>query len=259
MGSSAGPVRRRLVELGVPLRPTGAYSRREMLARLDKSVPADIRAAVEGTFHGWLRLRRFQIHMAFPSLRATAAYLETSPATLTKQIKQLEAAIGARLLTRSAPPVPHQATSAGASLLRHLDEEHVQELMHQALGTAITPLPTKDVLADAALTFGGIEAPLSRLPPGTEVPVHLNVPASLLPLLRHLFHDGASGTYVAEIHAATGIDTGTIYAQLRRLKDAGWLESQRELPSNRTRRPGNSLVHYSLTPAARLIPGFGDQ
>lgn len=104
MGTSDGPVKRRLGELGVILRPVGAYSRREVIARLDESLLRDIRAAVEGTFHGWLRLRRFQIHMAFPSLASTAAYLGTSPSSLTKQIKKLETAIGTQLLTRAAPP-----------------------------------------------------------------------------------------------------------------------------------------------------------
>ncbi|PJM98940.1 hypothetical protein CG740_33200 [Streptomyces sp. CB01201] len=254
IGTSEGPVKRRLIELGVTLRPTGAHSRREVLARLDESVPRDIRASVEGTFHGWLRLRRFQIHMAFPSLQATAAYLKITPSSLARQIKQLETAIGAQLFTRAAPPVPHQATDAGALLLRHLDEEHAQELMRHALGPDITPLPTKDVLANAVLTFGGSKAPLSRLPPDTALPEHLNVPAPLLPLLRHLFYDTGSETYAGEIHAATGIESSTIYVQLRRLKAAGWLRSQRELPSNRMRRAGNTRVYYSLTPAARLVP-----
>ncbi|MER7959908.1 DUF6262 family protein [Streptomyces sp. NPDC096030] len=176
IGTSEGPVKRRLVELGVTLRPVGAHSRREVLARLDESVPRDIRAAVEGTFHGWLRLRRFQIHMAFPSLQTTAAYLETAPSALAKQKKQLETAIGARLLTRAATPIPHQAAIEGAPLLRHLDEEHVQELMRHALGPDIPPMPTEDVLANAIFAFGGNHGCLSQLPPGAAPPARIKVP-----------------------------------------------------------------------------------
>jgi len=54
IGISEGPVKRRLTELGVALRPLGPYSREQMIGQLDRTVPRDIRAALEGTAHGWV-------------------------------------------------------------------------------------------------------------------------------------------------------------------------------------------------------------
>ncbi|MEU9418339.1 TniQ family protein [Streptomyces sp. NPDC048272] len=256
IGISEGPVKRRLAELGVALRPVGPYSRKEMIARLDESVPGDIRAAVEGTTHGWLRLRRFQIHMALPSLAATSAYLGVAGNSLTRQFKQLEAAIGAELVHRAARHAPQRPTLRGTSLLRQLDEPQARELMQHALGPDITPMPSTSVQAHAAAAFNGKNAPLTRLGPATDLPAHIHVPPPLLPLLRHLFADAAPETYVMQIHALTGIRAATLYGQLHRLVAAGWLQRRRESANERMQRGGGGHLHnlYTLSPAARLVP-----
>ncbi|WP_406107756.1 TniQ family protein [Streptomyces sp. NBC_01003] len=117
-GTCDGPVQRRLAELGIAIRPVGAHSRRDMLAKLDDSVPRDIRAAVEGTLHGWLRLHRFQIHMALPTLSATADYLNVERGALSMQFSRLERAVGAELFRRVALLVSYEsACSSGARAL----------------------------------------------------------------------------------------------------------------------------------------------
>ncbi|MCX4607727.1 MULTISPECIES: TniQ family protein [Streptomyces] len=158
-GTSGMPVLRRLTALGIPIRPAGAYSRRDMLAKLDESVPLDIRAAVEGTLHGWRRLNRFQIHMAFPNATATATYLNVKPNTLSMQFSQLERAIGAELFHRSTGHTPQRPTTQGAALLHHLTDEHIQVLMRQALGPSIMPMPKPEAIAAAQTSFGGKPAP----------------------------------------------------------------------------------------------------
>ncbi|MGH3168590.1 MAG: hypothetical protein ACRDN0_22250, partial [Trebonia sp.] len=51
-------------------RPKGVHSRPEMFTTLGDDIPADIRRAVEGSLHGWQRLRRFQHAMTCHSIGA---------------------------------------------------------------------------------------------------------------------------------------------------------------------------------------------
>ncbi|MEV0990845.1 LysR family transcriptional regulator [Streptomyces sp. NPDC049949] len=256
VGISEGPVRRRLAELEVALRPVGPYSRKEMIDRLDESASRDIRAALEGTTHGWVRLRRFQIHMAFPSLTTSSAYLGFAVSSLSKQLKQLEAAVGAELVHRPVRHAPQRPTRRGASLLRQLDEPRARALMQYALGPDITPMPSTAVLAEAAVAFNGKCGPLTRLVPAAGLPAHINVPAHMFPLLRHFFTDAAPETSVRQIHALTGIGTATLYGQLPGLVAAGWLQSWRETTKERLRRggAGHRRHFFTLSPAARLVP-----
>ncbi|MET7911784.1 LysR family transcriptional regulator [Streptomyces avermitilis] len=256
IGISEGPVKRRLAELGVALRPVGPYSREEMISRLDRTVSRDIRAALEGTAHGWVRLRRFQIHIAFPSLTASSAYLGVAESSLSRQLRQLEAAVGAELVHRPARHAPQRPTRRGASLLRRLDEPQARELMQHALGPDITPMPSTAAQAEAAASFNGKCGPLTRLAPTAGPPAHINVPAHLLPLLRHFFTATVPESHVRQIHALTGIRVTTLYSQLPCLVAAGWLQSRRESAKERLRRGGGGHRRhfYSLSPAARLVP-----
>ncbi|MEU6118260.1 TniQ family protein [Streptomyces sp. NPDC047117] len=249
----------RLEELGVPRRPSGVYSRPAMHAKLDESVPRDIRAAVEGTLHGWLRLRRFQVHMAFPTLSAAADYCDLTPGALAMQLGQLEQAIGADLFERSVRHSPQRPTHRGIALLQDLNSDQVQELMRKALGARMETMPNQEQLNASVKAADGERSALTLLSSQTPVPDHLSIPSPLLPMLQHLFANRNQRTYAAQIHAGTGIPFTTVFKQLKRLKENGWLNSQLEAPEDRLRRIagenncGRRRTYYSLTPAARQL------
>ncbi|MGW3933763.1 TniQ family protein [Streptomyces microflavus] len=251
VGVSTSAILNRLEKLGIPRRPMGVRSRPALTAKLDKSVPLDIRAAVEGTLHGWLRLRRFQICMAFPTATTAATYLGVTQSVLALQLDQLERDIGAQLVDRPGRHRSQQPTSRGTTLLQHLEGSHVQELMRHSLGSNIEPMPGQDVLIAAARTVDGAHAALTTLHPETPIR-HLNVPSPLQPLLHHLLADDDQETYAARIHTATGIPFNTVYKQLKRLEAAGWLTSRVE---SRAERPGSARrrTYYSLTAATHRL------
>jgi hypothetical protein len=184
--------------------------------------------------------------MAFPSLTTSSAYLGVAESSLARQLKQLEAAIGADLVHRAERHAPQRPTRRGASLLRRLDEPQARKLMQHALGPDITPMPSRAVQAEAAVTFNGKCGPLTRLAPA----------AHMLPLLRHFVTDAAPETYVRQLHALTGIGTATLYGQPPSLVAAGWLQSRRETTKERLRRggAGHRRHFFTLSPAARLVP-----
>ncbi len=248
VGVSANAILNRLEKLGIPRRPMGVHSRPALTAKLDESVPLDIRSAVEGTLHGWLRLRRFQICMAFPTATTAATYLGVTQSVLALQLDQLERDIGARLFHRPGRHRPQRPTNRGTMLLQHLKGSHVQELMRHSLGSTIEPMPGRDVLTSAARTVDGAHAALTTLHPDTPIR-HLSIPMPLQPLLHHLLAAGEQETYAARIHTATGIPFNTVYKQLKRLEAAGWLTSRLE---SRAERPGSARrrTYYSLTAAA---------
>ncbi|MFI5753425.1 hypothetical protein ACIBBE_48445 [Streptomyces sp. NPDC051644] len=114
-----------------------------MTAKLDNSVSRDVRAAVKGTLHGWLRLHRFQIAIAFPNMTTPGTYRGTEQNALTTQFNRLEADIGHQLFHRSVQTTPQRPTTRGQSLLRQLRQAHAQELMRDALAPdQILPCPT---------------------------------------------------------------------------------------------------------------------
>lgn len=252
-GTCDGPVKRRLTELGIAVRPVGAHSRREMLAKLDDSVPPDIRAAVEGTLHGWLRLHRFQIHMTFPTLSATADYLNVERGALSMQFSQLERAIGADLFHRATGHAQQRPTPRGMALLQQLDEKNIRALMQHVLGRNIAPMPTHRALTAAHEAFGSDNRTLTDLTNLGECPDRITVPLPLLPLARHVLAHGDQEVYAAQLHTITGISLSTIYKQLRRLEAASWLLSRRETANERPHRGGPGRTYYTLTPIARLI------
>jgi TniQ/Transcriptional regulator PadR-like family len=239
-------VLRRLEELGVERRPVGIASWTAINRKLNESVPPDIRAAVEGTLHGWLRLRRFQIHMAFPTLQATADYLRFAPGGLTMQFNRLEEAIEAELFHRSVRHSPQRPTSRGASLLQDLDDPQVQQLMHEALGPQIEPLPNREAIRAATAVIDGERGALTSLPADTASSGQIRVPPPLLPLLHHLFANAGQETYAARIHTTTGIPFVTIYKQLKRLEAADWILSRLE-DTHERQGTGRRRTYYALT------------
>ncbi|MFJ9888583.1 TniQ family protein [Streptomyces sp. NPDC091287] len=253
-GACTETVTRRLTKLGIARRPAGSRSRREMLVELDDSVHHDIRAAVEGTLHGWVRLRRFQINMAFPTVSATANYLNVEHSALSMQFSQMERAIGGELFHRSTGHTPQWPTSRGLSLLQQLGKKQARELMHQVLGRKMTSIPDREAVSAAQTAFGAESRTLTDLCECGQPPPRINVPLSLLPLTLHLLSHPDQEVYTTQLHTSIGLPLNTIYKQLRRLEASGWLLSRRESAAERPHRGGRGRIYYTLTATARLVP-----
>lgn len=258
IGTEDETVRRRLRRLGVSLRPQGVHSRTVMTAKLDRSVPRDVRAAVEATLHGWLRLHRFQIAMAFPNLTTASAYLACERNALTTQFKRLETDIGHTLYYRSVQTRPHRPTLRGHSLLQALARPQIQKLMNDALTPdQIHPQPDAASLAEAK------DAARRRRPRGPLTPFdgiaveRIRIHQETLTLLNDLLSHADEESYGAQIHARTGLSQGTVSDQLRRLQHAGWLTSRPEddvswrTRAPATRGPGRRRTYHALTPEGR--------
>jgi DNA-binding MarR family transcriptional regulator len=249
VGTHREAVRRRLEQLGIQRRPSGRSSP-ALITKLDTSIPPDIRAVVEETLHGWRRLRRFQISIFFPTLTSSAKYLDLRPGTLTMQIDQLECAVGAELFRRSVRHAPQSPTRRGACLLRDLDRDDVRNLIYAVLGSNIEKIPDQDAINSAIATVDGERGALTNLHSSSQCGDRLRVPPTMLPLLRHLLARRDQESYLAQIHATTCIPMTTIFKQLKRLEEAGWLvsrlETAHERQGSRRRR-----TYYTLTPSAR--------
>ncbi|GLW19738.1 hypothetical protein Stsp01_64810 [Streptomyces sp. NBRC 13847] len=251
-------IRRRLQRLGIPLRAQGVHSRTVMIAKLDTSIPRDIRAAVEGTLHGWLRLHRFHITMSFPNLTTAGAYLGAEQRALTTQFQRLEADIGHPLYHRSVQTTPQRPTSRGKSLLRNIQRPEVQALMNNALSpTQMLPMPDVSTIAEAeaAARHRGKRGPLK---PFDGIAVErIRIRQETLTLLQDLLDHADQEFYGAQVHTRTGLPQGTVSDQLRRLRQAGWLTSRPEDDGSWMRRatpgrgPGRRITYYSLTPEGR--------
>ncbi|MET9683335.1 TniQ family protein [Streptomyces coeruleorubidus] len=254
LGTEDETVRRRLKHLNIPLRPPGVHSRTIMTAKIDTSLPRDVRSAVEGTLHGWLRLHRFQIAMHFPSLDSAARHLMTEPNALVTQFQRLERDIGTHLFARAAFGRPQQPTPRGRRLLRHLETDRIQALMTASLPHDHAPAPPDDHVLEAAHAKFQ-----TRRNPGPPTPFddisveRIRVTKPTLVLLRDLLARPQQKFYGAEVIARTGLDPGTVYPKLKRLERAGWLTSRLEDDvtwMNRAtpgRGPGKRRTFYTLT------------
>lgn len=258
IGTEDETIRRRLQQLAIPLRPQGVHSQTVMVVKLARSIPRDIRSAVEGTLHGWLRLHRFHIAMAFPNLTTASAYLGAMQTALTTQFQRLEDDIGHSLYCRSVQTTPQRPTPRGKSLLRGIQQPDVQKLMHDALShTQMLPLPNADTLADAMAVF---RRPRKRSPlkPFDGIAVQrIRIRQETLTLLQDLLDHADEEFYGAQVYTRTGLTQGTVSDQLRRLQRAGWLTSRPEDDDSWMRRatpgrgPGRRITYYSLTPEGR--------
>lgn len=254
LGTEDETVRRRLQRLGIQLRPAGVHSRQAMIGHLDRRIPRDVRAAVEGTLHGWLRLHRFQITMAFPSLETAAIYLSTHQGALVRQFRRLERDIGQPLFHRSTCGKPHRPTARGKTLLRHLETGPVTTLMRAALvGREGPPMP------DAAILAAAMTAAVTRRPPGPlrpypdiDVP-RIRIRPETLTLLQDLLDHADQDTCAAQVSARTVLSPGSVSPRLRQLEQAGWLTSRPETDTNWRGRapagcgPGRRRTYYTLT------------
>lgn len=258
LGTDDETVRLRLHQHGIPLRPAGVHSRTVMTTKIGTPVPADIRAAVEHTLHGWQRLHRFQIVMAFPTLKTAAAYLGAHPNALLRQLQRLELDVGHPLAHRSAGSRPQRPTTRGHTLLRHLRTPAAQALMHAAVpARQRRPMPDAATLADAKTTHTRRQR-RGPIKPYKDIPVErIRIRTPTIELLRHILTRTNPDFYGAEIIAATGAASGTLYPQLQRLQQAGWLTSRPEDETAWNRRapdgrgPGRRRTYYQLTGPGR--------
>ncbi|MEV5216786.1 TniQ family protein [Streptomyces albidoflavus] len=255
LGTKDETVRRRLQQLGISLRPPGVHSRTVMTARLDTKIPRNIRTAVEGTLHGWLRLHRFQIAMAFPNLESATDYLNIHRGPLVNQFQRLERDLGQTLFHRSVFGKAHRPTTAGRALLRALDKPDVQVLMTTAIGPdRLTQPPNAATLAAAKARLTERKDPGPPRPFEDIAVTRIRITGPTLALLRDLLDHKDKEFYGAQIHARTGLNTGTLHPQLKRLKQAGWLTSRPEIEESWLGRapagcgPGRRRTYYSFTP-----------
>ncbi|MEU6922809.1 hypothetical protein [Streptomyces sp. NPDC046631] len=254
LGTEDETVRRRLKHLEVPLRPPGVHSRTIMTTKIDTSLPRDVRSAAEGTLHGWLRLHRFQIAMRFPSLDSAAHHLKAEPNALVTQFQRLERDIGTTLFDRAAFGRPQRPTKQGRRLLRGLETHRVQALMAASLHhDHITPPPDGHALEAAHGKFRVRRTPGPPTPFSDITVERIRITRPTLILLRDLLTRPREEFYGAKIIARTGLDSGTLYPQLKRLERAGWLTSRLEddeiwmTRATPGRGPGKRRTFYTLT------------
>jgi hypothetical protein len=115
---------------GISARAPGVHSFPEMITKLDRDIPLDIRRAVEGGLQGWHRLHRFQTAMTFPTIQAAARSLGAHQSALVHQFRRLERDIGVKLYYPSTPRQAMRPTRGGAALLRALDRPEIRAFIH---------------------------------------------------------------------------------------------------------------------------------
>jgi Bacterial regulatory helix-turn-helix protein, lysR family len=130
LGLNPETVRRNLVRFGITGRQQDVAGMPSH-GRVHPGLPDEIRRVVEGPHHGWLRLRRFQQIIAYPSLNTAAKGLGTDLSTLTNQVARLEADIGKPLLHRGRPNRPMRPTEHGQALLELLQQPQIAQLLDQ--------------------------------------------------------------------------------------------------------------------------------
>jgi DNA-binding transcriptional LysR family regulator len=277
LGLSEMTVNRAAHRFGIPIRPAGVTSHPQMIARLDHTIPPDVRVAVEGVRHGWLRLHRFQQAMAYPSLNAAASHTGVHLSALVTQLQRLEADIGAQLFHRGTPSQPTRLTERGAALLDALSQRHIQTLLHEQAKPPPGWKPDDRRRPAARATAAPTRAHVaSRIPDhdqtrSTRTPDRPVEPAQQLPqiLRRATQHRGGwarlrrfatamNHPTLTEAAYALGINASTLIEQLGRLEhDIGQPLFHRATPDGRTQRPtrvGTDLMNAS-TAYRRRVPG----
>jgi DNA-binding MarR family transcriptional regulator len=251
-------VNRAVARIGVPLRPSGIASHPQMVAIVDHRLSRQVRAAVEGRLHGWKRLRRFQIAMAFPSLDQATAYLGLPKSGLVAQLQRLEADVGAQLFIRSRPKKPQALTPAGKNLLDALNRPHARGRMAEALGTNLEAMPDEAAI-DAAVTHfhRPYEKPGPLKPFDDNEVTRLRMTTPTLRILQDITAHGHPRVCGQQVATRTQLGHGTVYPALQRLHSAGWLTSWVEddqewlARSSEGRGPGRRRVFYAFTPEGR--------
>ncbi|MFJ3408288.1 TniQ family protein [Promicromonospora sp. NPDC090134] len=124
LGVNHDTIRKLRKELGIPPLRRGIHS-----DRLYPTLPAEIRRAVESNRAGWQRLRRFEEVVTHHSISRAAASLGHHHQNLNRQIRRLEADLGAPLLIRGHRYQPLTTTPLGRRVLNHLQLPEVRTLL----------------------------------------------------------------------------------------------------------------------------------
>ncbi|MFE3279533.1 TniQ family protein [Nocardia sp. NPDC059239] len=241
LATVGGVVTNALHRFGIPVRAaTGVVSWTEMNRTYD-DLPAGVRAAVEGTYNGWERLRRFQIAMKFPMLKHAAEYLGINQMNLASQFELLERDLGAPLFTRYARPAAQEPTALGRALLDELATESVQARMVAALGQSrYSQMPTPQILSDVRLFDGLAVRPLSHY-------------RGCVPLLRAIANHGLDSEFCCiEVAARAKAGVSTTNRLLRRMAAANWVTRRSETEGERKVRVRNNSrarqrIYYRFT------------
>ncbi|PPJ26490.1 hypothetical protein C5F51_20315 [Nocardia nova] len=241
LGTIPGVVRNALRRLNIPSRAPGSASWREVNLTYHE-LPTSIRQAVEGTYGGWKRLRRFQIAMQFPMLKSAAPYLGISPSALANQLERLELDLGGPLFTRQAGALPQKPTPLGQALLTDLATAQVTACMLAALDTSDCPsMPDPETLA--------------RHRPFRDLAVEpLSIGQARHNLLAAIvIYDPASEFFPLEIIRKTAGKSTTVHRLLAQMTAANWVTRRMETDAERDRRVQSNpnaqrRTYYRFTP-----------
>jgi DNA-binding transcriptional LysR family regulator len=255
LGLSEMTVNRAAHRFDIPIRAAGVTSHPQMITRLDLRFPLDIRRAVEGVRHGWLRLRRFQQAMAHPSLNTAAAHLSVHNSVLVLQIQRLEADIGAPLLHRAALAQPMHPTERGTALLEALTEPHLKALLDQHAKplpgwkpddrrrtTPAAPTKTPATNSSPRQERHADQPPAPQpIRPARQHPTTQHAAArqnSSRQARLHRFATAMTYPTLTEAADAIGVNISTLIEQLNRLEhDVGEPLFHRATPDGHTQRP----------------------
>ncbi|WP_331758360.1 TniQ family protein (plasmid) [Nocardia sp. NBC_01377] len=242
LGTIHGVIANALERFDIPARPTTGVASWTETNRTYDNLPDGVRAALEGTYNGWERLRRFQITMQFPALKPAAAYLGIKQANLASQLELLERHLGDALFTRYKRPTAQQPTTLGRNLLDELASEPVHTQMVTALGeTNCPPMPPPTSLSTIRPFDDLAVQPLSHYR-GQEK------------LLRIIAGHGLDTEFCCiEIAAQANAHNSTTNRLLIRMAAANWVTRREETETEReTRVRTNSRarqrIYYRFTP-----------
>lgn len=242
LGTVPGAIANALNRFDIPVRAsTGVVSWTETNRTYD-DLPRIVRAAVEGTYNGFERLRRFQIAMQFPMLKHAAEYLGIDQASLASQFELLERDLGAPLFTRYTRPAAQEPTRLGHGLLDELATESVQAHMVAAFGDNPYPqMPSPQTLSAIQPVADLAVQPLSHYRGSDQ-------------LLRVITNHGPDNEFCCiEIAAQAEAGVSTTNRLLRRMAAANWLTRRPETEAERNMRVRTNCrarqrIYYRFTP-----------
>lgn len=242
LGTIPGVIANALERFDIPTRPATGVASWTETNRTYNDLPDSVRAAVEGTYNGWERLRRFQIAMQFPMLKPAAEHLRIKQANLASQLELLERHLGAALFTRYNRPAPQKPTTLGQSLLDELATDSVQAQMIAALGEAnCPPMPPPQAISVIRPFDDLAVQPISHYRGQEE-------------LLRVIADHGLDTDFCCiEIAAQAKTGTSTTNRLLIRMAAANWVTRRHETEAERqarvrTNSRARQRIYYRFTP-----------
>jgi DNA-binding transcriptional LysR family regulator len=265
-------------DLGIASRPAGIASHPDVIGELDDHYPPDLRSAVNNHLRGWLRLRRFQQAMQYPSLNVASRHIGAYPTALLAQIQRLERDVGTLLVNRATPRQPMTPTPRGAQLLRDLQHPDIQALLDKHgrpprgwkpndprrtarthSGVSNPARAGRPTAVTDHHTAGAVERPRqpSHLPDDASLDLRraLAGPRGWNRLRR--FVTAMDHPTLTEAAQALGINLATLIEQLQRLEhDVGAPLFHRATPASQPQRPtrrGAQLLHALQRPNIQAV------